>query len=41
MITATIQSGNGVKVAFGSNSSIDLIGVNFDDLSIDMIGFAV
>lgn len=41
MITDIAQTGNSVKVEFGPAASIDLIGVNFADLTVDMIGFAV
>lgn len=40
IITAIAQSGNSVKVEFGPGASIDLIGVNFADLTIDMVGFS-
>lgn len=41
MITAVNQSGNSVKVEFGTSASIDLIGINFADLTTDMVGFTV
>ena len=40
MITAVNQREDGVEVEFGSNASIDLIGINFTGITAEMIGFA-
>lgn len=40
MITAITQSGSSAEVEFGPNASIDIIGINIADLTVDMIGFA-
>lgn len=39
-ITAVNQRTDGVTVEFGPNASIDLIGINFTDMTAEMVGFA-
>lgn len=39
-ITAVIQRDDGVTVEFGPDASVDLIGINFADITADMVGFA-
>ena len=40
MITAVNQREDGVEVEFGPDASIDLIGINFAEITAEMIGFA-
>ncbi len=40
MISAITQSGSSAKVEFGPSASVEIIGINLADLTIDMIGFA-
>jgi len=40
MITAVNQREDGVEVEFGSDASINLIGINYVDITSEMIGFA-
>lgn len=40
MITAVNQRIDGVEVEFGPDASVDLIGINFAEITIEMIGFA-
>ena len=39
-ITAVNQRADGVTVEFGPDASVDLIGINFSDITADMVGFA-
>ena len=40
MITAVNQREDGVEVEFGPEASIDLIGINFAEITAEMVGFA-